>query len=321
MVTHQRPATPPDAPAEAVLLLAYGGPESVDDVEPFLRDIRGGRETPDALIEEVRGRYVAIGGGSPLARRTSEQAAALEAALRAAGDPRPVRVGMRHWTPRIAETVQEIADEGIHELTAICLAPHYSRLSVGAYRAAVDDALDRCQTPMQCTFVDHWGDHPLLLRALAARAEAALAEFERPDGVAVVFTAHSLPAHLSDEGDPYVDELQRTARAVAERLGRSRARLAYQSAGARATRWLEPDLLQTLADLRAEGRRDVLVVPIGFVSDHVEILYDLDIEAQREATRLGLTLRRSEALNTHPDFVGALTDLAQRPLAWRLGGQ
>lgn len=307
------------ASSSAVLLLAYGGPDSLRDVEPFLRDIRAGRETPDELVREVTARYAAIGGGSPLARKTREQAAALETALRAAGDPRPVHVGMRHWEPRIADTVSSLAQEGVHHLTAVCLAPHYSHLSIGAYRSALEHALEECGARFDVTFVDHWGDHPLLIRALASRIETAIGtEPYRLDETELVFTAHSLPASVVDQGDPYVSELHRTAAAVAELLGTIRYHLAFQSAGARAVRWLGPDLLETLNLLRASGSRHVLVSPIGFVSDHVEILYDLDIEARRVADDLGLSWRRPEALNTHPDFIAALVDLVRNPEPWKL---
>jgi len=303
----------------AVLLLAYGGPESLRDVEPFLRDIRAGRETSEELIQEVTARYAAIGGGSPLARRTHEQAAALQAALRESGDLRPVHVGMRHWSPRIADSVSSLVQKGYRHLTAICLAPHYSRLSIGAYKSALERAIQDSGAHIDVEFVDHWGDHPLLIRALASRLEAALVhDAEAGKDTEIVFTAHSLPASLVDEGDPYVSELRRTAEAVAELLGTSRYRLAFQSAGARAVRWLGPDLLETLNALRAAGAHHVLVAPIGFVSDHVEILYDLDIEARRAADDLGLSLRRAEALNTHPDFIAALADLARNPEPWRL---
>lgn len=316
MVSPERRTIEPD-PRPGVLLLAYGGPDSLADVECYLRDVRGGRETPKALVEEVSARYAAIGGGSPLLQRTREQAAALRSALAEIGDPRDVCIGMRHWSPRIGDTVQEMASRGVRRLTTICLAPHYSRMSIGAYKRALEEALESCEETIDTTFVDHWGDHPQLIAALTETIleRLRIVDLDR-DELTFVFTAHSLPARIVEEGDPYADELRRTARAIASKLGLENFHFAYQSAGARAVPWLGPDLLEVLEELARQGEKHVMVTPVGFVSDHVEILYDIDIEARRRAEELGLKLHRPSALNSDPTFISALVDIVRNPERW-----
>ncbi len=300
--------------------MAYGGPRELAEVEPFLRDVRGGRPTPPELVAEVRQRYAAIGGGSPLAAITAAQAAALETALANEGPGWRVFVGMRHWSPYIREAVAEIAAAGRRRVVALCLAPHYSRLSIGAYFAALDAAVAGCGAPLEVARVPRWGDHPGFLDAVAERVEAGLGRFaaagDSSAEVTVLFTAHSLPAAIVAEGDPYEDELRRSAAAVAGRVESARGRplpwgFCYQSAAAGARDWLGPPLERALADLAARGRRRVLVAPLGFVSDHVEVLYDVDVEAAARARRLGLELRRTASLNTSPRLVAALADLVR----------
>jgi len=326
-----RRARDPREPTIGVLLMAYGAPDRLDDVAPFLLDVRGGRETPAELVDEVRGRYAAIGGGSPLLGVTRAQASALQARLD--GDPRQsglgevpagvkVTVGMRHWRPRIAEAVAELAAAGCRTLVAIPLAPHVSRMSVGAYVAALDQALgDLPGPPFEAVHrIEGFHDHPLLLDAWADRVRSALDRFsDGPlDDLEVLFTAHSLPTSILADGDPYPDQLATTARGVVERVAegmgdsRFRWRLCFQSAGARAVPWLGPPIGEVLEELAAAGRRRALAVPIGFVSDHVEVLYDLDFEARGQAADLGLVFERTESLNTSPRFVDALADLVRR---------
>lgn len=303
--------TAPRPEPTGVLLLAYGGPLSLDEVEPFLADIRGGRPTPPDLLEEIRSHYAAIGGRSPLLDNTRRQAAALEEALAARAAPWPVAIGMRHWRPRVADALRELVGSGVTRLVAICLAPHYSRASVGAYRRALDEAMAQDGRRIDVRFVERWGTHPRFVAALADRLEVELATVAPPyrRDAAVVFTAHSLPARLADEGDPYPQEVEETARAVARRAGLTRWRVAYQSAGARAVDWLRPEIGDLLEELSAEGARCVVVQPVGFVSDHVETLYDLDIEARRRAQALGLAFHRVPAGGDHPDLIAALADL------------
>jgi len=303
------------APPTAVLLMAYGGPDSLDDVEPFLLDIRGGRPTPPQLVEEIRGRYAAIGGRSPLLGISRAQAAALQGRLDAS-DPGAFRVfvGMRHWAPRIAQAVADIATAGLSRIVALCLAPHYSRLSIGAYLVKLEEAR-REQAERGCelavTAIESWHDHPLFLQALAEKVESALhrwPESERRE-VQLLFTAHSLPAFIVEQGDPYPQQLLATARAVAQRAGVEGWRFCYQSAGASGVPWLGPAIEDVLPELTAAGCRNLLVVPVGFVADHVEILYDLDIEAKTLAETVGIHLERTESLNTDPTFIAGLADL------------
>jgi ferrochelatase len=219
---------------------------------------------------------------------------------------------MRHWQPRIGDAVRELASAGVTRLVAICLAPHYSAASIGAYRRALDEAAECDAAGLEVRFVERWGTHPRFIAALADRLDATLATVPAPHrrDAAVVFTAHSLPARLAEEGDPYPQEVEETARAVARRLGLPRWRVAFQSAGARAVEWLRPRLGETLRELAEDGIRAVVVQPVGFVSEHVETLYDLDVVARRRAQSLGLAFHRVPAASDHPELIAALADLA-----------
>lgn len=303
----------------AVLLLAYGGPERLEDVEPFLRDIRGGRPTPAELVEEVRGRYAAIGGRSPLLDITRAQARALEERLNRESD-RSWRtfVGMRHWHPYVHQTVGEIAEAGIRRAVALCLAPQYSRMSIGAYFAALDRALATTGADLEVTRVASWSDHPGFLDAVAQKVVAGLESWPREErgDVLVLFTAHSLPRKIVRQGDPYDDQLRATAGAVAERVERRTGSaldwtFCYQSAGAGAVDWLGPQIEQVVVERARSGHRDLLAAPIGFVADHVEVLFDLDVEARELAEAEGARFERTESLNTTPAFIAALTDVVR----------
>ncbi len=295
-----------------IFLLAYGGPLSLDDVEPYLLDVRGGRPTPPELVEEVRHRYALIGGRSPLLENTRAQARALENFLREHwGVDVPVFVGMRHWPPYIRDVVPEIVARGVRHLIAIPMAPHYSRLSIGAYRKALDEALAQVDDPPEVYFVERWGSHPRFVQAVAEKVREGLARFPAGarDQVAVIFTAHSLPQRIVEMGDPYPEELAESARLVAEAVGLATWHLAYQSAGASSVSWLGPDVGDLVEDLARAGTRHVLVVPIGFVCDHVEILYDIDIELRQRAEALGVRVERTESLNDSPGLVATLAAL------------
>jgi protoporphyrin/coproporphyrin ferrochelatase len=306
----------------AVLLMAYGGPDSLDDVEPYLLDVRGGRETPQALVEEVRERYALIGGRSPLLTITREQAAALENHLNSRpDDPNRYRVfvGMRHWAPYIREAVQEIDQAGLQHVVALCMAPYYSKMSIGAYAEKLRLALEERKESangagrMEVSLVEAWNTHPQFIASLVERINAGLDKFSPAERakVQVVFTAHSLPAVLMSQGDPYADQFQQTAALVAEgaALPQGNWQTGYQSAGAQSTNWLGPSLEETLEALAQAGKRSVLIAPIGFVSDHVEILYDVDIMAQDIARNLGIHLERTESVNTSPAFIEALANI------------
>jgi ferrochelatase len=301
-------------PSFAVLVVAYGAPGSLDDVEPYLLDVRGGRPTPGHVVEELRARYAAIGGRSPLLDHTREQADALRRRL---GDGTPVVVGMRHWHPYIKDVLGEAARQGVRRLVALALAPHFSRMSIGAYQKKIDEA----RGPIEVAFVSQWFDHPRFLEAVAGRVRQALDRFpvERRDQVTILFTAHSLPERILADGDPYPAQLAASVAGVMTRLPAQPHEFAFQSAGQSPEPWLGPDAGQALDRLAAAGRRDVLICPIGFVADHLEVLYDVDIEFRRRAAKLGLRLERTESLNADPTLIEALADLvrhAARERGW-----
>jgi protoporphyrin/coproporphyrin ferrochelatase len=280
----------------AVVLMAYGSPGRIEDIRPYLEDIREGRPVSDEAVEELTERYRRIGGRSPLDEITERQRAALERELGV-----PVHVGMKHWRPRIAEAVEAALAGGAERVVGVVLAPHYSALSIAGYRERLEAAL---AGRAELRFVDSWYDHEPFLDVLAGRVRGTDAH--------VVFTAHSLPERILAMGDPYRDELLETSRLVAERAGVEHWSFAFQSASATGEPWLGPDILEELDDLHARGVRKVLVCPVGFVSDHLEILWDIDVEARERAADLGLQLDRIESLNDDPAFVRALAELVRQ---------
>ena len=299
---------------DAVLLMAYGSPDRLDQVEAYYTDIRRGVPPPAHLLEELLGRYRAIGGGSPLSRIVEAQRAAVAAELDARSIPMPVYAGMRHIEPRIGEVVKGMAADGVERLVAIALAPQKSSNAVG-YRRAVDAALAEIGGDAPTVeHVDSWHAEPRFIDALAQTTSEALAAFEDPAAVRVMFTAHSLPARVVADGDPYPDELAATARLVAERLGLDRWEFSFQSAGRTGEPWLGPDILDEIRRLGAEGVRALVIRPVGFVADHLEVLYDIDIEAQAVAAEAGVRLVRARSMNTDPTFIAGLADIACRAL-------
>ena len=297
----------------AVLLMAYGTPERLEDVGAYFTDIRGGRTPSPDAVRHLQERYERVGGGTPLLKITRDVREELERELAAAGLPRRVYTGMRHWHPYIADTMREMARDGVRRVTAIVLAPHYSRLSIGAYRARVDEALATLGAPFEVDLVERWGMDPAFLEMMAGLVTHGLERFPAAarDEVRVVFTAHSLPIRIREWDDPYERELHESAAAVAERLGLRDWRFAWQSAGGTREPWIGPDILDYLEELRAQGVRQVLQVPIGFVCDHLEVLYDIDIEAKDRARTLGMVLERTELPNARPEFIRVLTGLVR----------
>jgi protoporphyrin/coproporphyrin ferrochelatase len=278
--------------------MAYGSPERIEDIRPYLEDIREGRAVSDEAVAELTERYRRIGGRSPLDRITERQRAALEREL-----GMPVHVGMKHWRPRIAHAVEAALAAGPERVVGIVLAPHYSRLSIAGYRERLEEALDG---RAELRFVETWHDHPPYVAVLADRVRGTDAH--------VVFTAHSLPERILATGDPYKDQLLETSRLVADRAGLESWSFAFQSASPTGEPWLGPDILDELDDLGARGVPKVLVCPVGFVSDHLEILWDLDIEARDRAAELGLEFDRIESLNDDPAFIRALAELVRSTL-------
>jgi ferrochelatase len=286
----------------AVVLMAHGTPESLDQMPEYLTRVRGGRPPSPELVEEMTRNYAAIGGRSPLTAITQEQAAALAAEL---GDGTPVYVGMRHWRPFIAEAVARAVADGARALVGIPLAPQFSALTVAKY---ADTLRREAPAGVEVRCVGSWHDHPGLAEAFAEKIRAA---GPRP-GEAVIFTAHALPVRVIEGGDPYRGEVERTAALAARAAGIDAYEIAFQSAGRTPEPWIGPSVEEALAAAPARGTRAVLLVPVGFVCDHTEILFDLDVQAAREAARLGIALRRTESLNTSPALIRTLAELVRR---------
>ena len=285
----------------AVILMAYGSPERLADVPAYYADIRGGRPISPEHLEDLVARYRALGieDASPLNAITEATRAALETELGL-----PVFTGMKHWDPRIADAVEAAVSGGASRLVGLVLAPHYSRLSIAGYRLLLEEAV---AGRIGVIFVDSWHDDPGLISFLADRI--------RDTDAHVVFTAHSLPARILEDGDPYPDQLLETARLVADSAGVEDWSFSFQSESPNGEPWLGPDILDHLEDLSARGVEDVLVCPVGFVSDHLEIRWDIDTEAQEKARELGLNLDRIEMPNDDPRFVHALAEIVRGALA------
>lgn len=296
----------------AVLLMAYGTPETLDQVEPYFTHIRGGRPPSPEAVTRLRKRYELVGGSTPLLTITRNTARALETALNGNDTDnaahRPVYVGMKHWHPYISDVMREMASDGIESVTALTLAPHYSRISLGGYRKAMDEAQATMERSFDVTFIERWHAQPEFIEMMADLVRAGLEQFDASEreSVVTVFSAHSLPVRIREWDDPYERELLESSAATALVLGLKDWRFAWQSAGETGEPWLGPDILDYLETLHAEGVRNVLQVPIGFVSEHLEILWDIDHEAKEKARELGMTLHRTQLPNDSPAMVRAL---------------
>ncbi|HEC21723.1 MAG TPA: ferrochelatase [Chloroflexi bacterium] len=304
--TRNRKARQP-APT-AVLLLAYGGPDSLDDIPAYLLDIRGGRETPQHLIDEVTERYRQIGGRSPLLEITRSLAGKLSGRTGL-----PVYVGMRHWHPYIRDVVAQMVADGVRHIVAICMAPHYSALSIGVYQEKLEAALEAVEEDVSVSFVRSWGTQPEYLDGIAGHIRETLVRFpeEVRHTVKVIFTAHSLPEFILERGDPYEAQLHETARLLAARLNLPSDRwlFSYQSAARTGVPWLGPQVEDLIPELAARGDRNLIIAPIGFVADHLEVLYDIDIGMQEMARKYGLRVERPPMLNDSEPLVAALASL------------
>jgi protoporphyrin/coproporphyrin ferrochelatase len=295
--------------------MAYGGPTSVDDLPGYLADIRAGRPTSSAVLEEMRHNYTAIGGASPLLGHTRRQADAILVQLQELGGANTYAVytGMRHWSPWIEETIGQMLDDGITHAVSMVLAPHFSEMSVAKYQGRIAEGLAAYRGAIAFEHIDSYFDAPGLITSLAARVAEGLSRWpaEERDSVHVVFSAHSLPARIIAAGDPYDTQVKATARLVAAQGGLrdDQWSWSYQSAGRSPEPWLGPKLPDHLESLAHAGVRNVISIPVGFVCDHVEILYDIDIDAQDKATRLGMRLERPAALNDDPVFMRQLATL------------
>lgn len=290
----------------AVLLLAHGSPDRAEDVPEFLQQITQGRALPPQVVDEVKHRYTLI-GASPLTCWTMHQRDALSRELNL-----PVYAGMRNWKPFVADVTREMTDAGIDRAVVICMAPHNSRTSVGLYRSALNGV------PFNVDFIENWHDHPLLIKAFAEKLTAA---WKRASGQAgpripIIFTAHSVPVRTITEGDPYAVQAKETAEFVAKQANLSAEdwTFAFQSQGMSGGAWLGPTVEETIRALKEKGHGSVFLQPIGFLCDHVEILYDIDIAFKQFADNSGMSLFRAESLNGSPLLTAALADIARSRL-------
>ena len=299
----------------AILLLAHGSPDSPAGVPEFMRYITGGRPVPDSVIQEITHRYSLI-GKSPLTEITMQQAEGLQARLGL-----PVYVGMRNWKPFIAEAIRDMMAKGVDQVVAICLAPQNSSTSVGLYRKAL---MAELKPGISVQFVESWHDHPLLVQAFAERLEPVWRQASKELGapVPVIFTAHSVPMRTIQAGDPYEKQTKETARLVGGKIAGLSPELqhfAFQSQGMSGGPWLGPTVESAMLELKKQGHEGVVIAPIGFVCDHVEVLYDIDIGFREFAREQGLKMWRPESLNASPTFIGALAKLASTELARAAG--
>lgn len=296
----------------AVLLMAMGGPDCLDNVEPFLLDVRGGRPTPSELVEEIRERYRATGGKSPAVGITQDVARKLERRLNQSHRERyKVYVGLRHWHPFIKETYAELLKDEPEHVIGLCMAPQRSSLSTGAYQKKVEEARTALKSSCPVSYVGSWNRHPRLIAAIVENIKQGLLKFPADvrATVPVLFTAHSLPERIVAMNDPYPEEVKGTVNAVTALLGHQPTRFAYQSQGRSSEAWLGPTVESALESLHREGHRHVLVAPVGFICDHVETLFDIDIELKQLATSKGMQLERIAMLNDSPALVDTLADV------------
>jgi ferrochelatase len=315
-------------PKRAVLLLAHGTPETVEQIPEYLRNVVSGRPLPQSVIQEIQHRYALI-GHSPLTEITLEQGRLVEAELAAAGHAAPVYVGMRNWRPYIPDVVKQMRGDGIEEAAVICMAPQNSRTSTGLYRRAVEAEA----AGLRIDFTAAWAQHPLLIEAFAERLRPTVSKLSAEVGhaVPVLFTAHSVPCRTvqtpaASEGqprlwpgtgaDPYAEEAKATALQVAARVPEiAQWWFAFQSQGASGGPWIGPTVESTLDAIAAQGVKELILQPVGFLCDHVEILYDVDHLFRKYAVQLGMRLERPESLNASPTLARAVADLAGQGLA------
>ena len=306
----------------AILLMALGGPDNVENVEPYLLDVRGGRPTPVDFIKEIQERYRLTGGKSPVLEIMREVAHLLEQKLNISGaETHRVFIGMRHWHPYIKDAYAELLADCPNRLICICMAPQYSSLSIGAYVKKVEEARTILGGEFPISYVESWYRHPGLIQAIVENARQALEKF--PTGVRslvpIIFTAHSLPERILQMNAPYPEQVQGTMQAVCEQVRPVTARFAYQSQGRSGEQWLGPTVESTIEALYREGHRYVLIAPIGFLSDHLEVLYDVDIAFRRLAESKGMQLERIAMLNAGPALITTLASLIEEHQASLVG--
>ena len=300
----------PNESPTGVFLMAHGAPESVDDIPEYLRNIRGGTESTSETIQIIRDRYEQIGGKSPLRKITEELCVRLESFLNQQGAQFKVYCGMRNWSPYICDEVKRMKEDGIKRVVTICLAPQFSTWSTRLYFNVFKESLKSCGIEdLDVRYIGSWADHPLLIDAFEEKYQAALAKLEPKASVYTIFTAHSIPAESIELGDPYGEEFDKTVKKLVERIQPNNWFKAYQSQGMIPVPWLGPTVESVLDKIARQGSKTVLMVPVGFVCDHVEILFDIDIEFSEYAKERKLNLYRTESLNLSPTFVETLASV------------
>lgn len=290
--------------------MAHGAPESTEDIPEYLKKIRGGKESSPETIQIIRDRYEQIGGSSPLREITAELALRLEKFLNQEKPQFKVYVGMRNWSPYIQDEVKRMKEDGIKKVVALCLAPQFSLWSTKLYFNALQEALKNCGAEdIELHFIGSWANHPLLIDVFAEKYRTALKKIDS-ESVYTIFTAHSIPSESLDLGDPYDEEFDKTVQLLVDRVKPNHWYKAYQSQGMIPVPWLGPTVESVLDKIARIGSKTVLIVPVGFVCDHVEILFDIDIQFKKYAADRKLTLHRTESLNFSPTYVEALASIA-----------
>ena len=300
-------------PRTGIFLMAHGAPESTDDIPEYLKKIRGGKKSEPETIEIIRDRYTQIGGKSPLREITAELADRLEKFLNQQGSHFKVYVGMRNWDPYILDEVKRMKEDGVEKVIALCLAPQFSTWSTKLYFNAFKEALKSCGAEnIEVHLIGSWANHPLLIDVFSEKYREALKKInlEKSESVHTIFTAHSIPSESIELGDPYDQEFNKTVQLLVERVQPNHWYQAYQSQGMIPVPWLGPTVESVLDKISQLGSKTVLVVPVGFVCDHVEILFDIDIEFKKYAEDRKLTLYRTESLNFSPTYIEALASIA-----------
>lgn len=303
----------------AVLLLAFGSPDSIESIEPFITNVMGGRKPSPNQLQKIKERYLMIGGHSPLLDITKRQAEALEKRLnseiRNTKYEMRVFVGMRYWHPSIKDTLKEIVNSGAERIVAMVMAPHYSKLSTGNYIKAVNEVMAEINTNIDISFVNNWHIYPLFLEAVAEKIKNGFSSFEgvNKKEIQVIFSAHSLPINRQGSGgkgqeeEPYLRQLNETIEGIIKYTGDITWHLGFQSKGMSPGEWLEPTVDSILDRLSRDGKKYILIVPVGFVSDNIETLYDIDIGYKEMAKSLGMIFHRTESLNDSPKFIESLS--------------
>jgi len=290
--------------------MAYGSPNSLDEVGDYLAQVRGGRVSSPEEIEHLKQRYQRVGGQTPLLQNTKSQTNALEKKLIADGIPARVLFGMKHWHPFVEDVVEKISVDNPPILVGLALAPHYSKLSIGGYEDSVRRGFARKHSNVPFVMVKSWHTEPSLITALSTRVGNGVSEMRGSERTMVVFTAHSLPIGAVSDNDPYQAQLLETSQLVAKEAGVTEWDFAFQSASGSSGTWLGPSLKEKISEFSNKGIKRILVCPVGFVSDHLEILYDLDVEARGYANSHGMQLARTLSLNDDPRFIEALAAVA-----------